>query len=49
MPAVSPKYSCHREGEVPGFQLKDEQKLYQVAMDFGVEIGDRSLERSPST
>ncbi len=32
------------KGEVPGFQLKDEQKLYQVAMDFGVEIGDRSVQ-----
>jgi len=31
------------KGDVPGFQLKDEQKLYQVAMDFGVEIGDRSV------
>ena len=31
------------KGEVPGFQIKDEQKLYQVAMDFGVEIGDRSV------
>jgi len=32
------------KGEVPGFQIKDEQKLYQVAMDFGVEIGDRSVQ-----
>ena len=24
-------------------QIKDEQKLYQVAMDLGVEIGDRSV------
>jgi carbon-monoxide dehydrogenase catalytic subunit len=31
------------KGEVPGFEIKDEQKLYQVAMDFGVEIGDRSV------
>ena len=31
------------KGDVPGFQIKDEQKLYQVAMDFGVEIGDRSV------
>ncbi len=30
------------KGEIPGFSIKDEQKLYQVAMDFGVEIGDRS-------
>ena len=32
------------KGDVPGFQIKDEQKLYQVAMDFGVEIGDRSVQ-----
>src|SRR5512139_2530886 len=31
------------KGEVPGFQIKDEQKLYQVALDFGVEIGDRPV------
>jgi carbon-monoxide dehydrogenase catalytic subunit len=31
------------KGEVPGFEIKDEQKLYQVAMDFGVEIGDRPV------
>lgn len=29
--------------EVPGFSIKDEQKLYQVALDLGVEIGDRSV------
>jgi len=32
------------KGEIPGFRIQDEQKLYQVAMDFGVEIGDRSLQ-----
>jgi carbon-monoxide dehydrogenase catalytic subunit len=31
-------------GEVPEFKVKDEQKLYQVAMDLGVEIGDRPLQ-----
>src|SRR4030043_527912 len=31
------------KGDIPGFQLKDEQKLYQVAMDFGVEIGARPV------
>ena len=31
------------KGEVPGFEIKDEQKLYQVALDLGVEIGDRSV------
>jgi len=30
------------KGEAPGYQIKDEQKLLQVALDWGVEIGDRS-------
>ncbi len=29
-------------GEMPGFEIKDEQKLLQLALDLGVEIGDRS-------
>jgi carbon-monoxide dehydrogenase catalytic subunit len=32
------------KGEVSEFKVKDEQKLYQVAMDLGVEIGDRPLQ-----
>jgi len=31
------------KGEIPGYEIKDEQKLYQVAMDFGIEIGDRPV------
>ena len=31
-------------GEAKGFEIKDEQKLMQVALDLGVEIGDRSNE-----
>jgi carbon-monoxide dehydrogenase catalytic subunit len=31
------------KGKVPGFSIKDEQKLYQVAMDLDVEIGDRPV------
>lgn len=31
------------EGKAPGFQIKDEAKLLALAMDFGVEIGDRSI------
>jgi len=30
------------KGEAPGYQVKDEQKLLQVALDWGIEIGDRS-------
>jgi len=29
-------------GEAPGYEIKDEQKLLQLALDFGVDIGDRS-------
>ena len=30
------------KGESPDFQIKDEQKLLQLALDLGVEIGERS-------
>ena len=30
------------EGNVSGYEIRDEQKLLALAMDFGVEIGDRS-------
>ena len=30
------------KGEAPGYEVKDEQKLLQLALDWGVEIGDRS-------
>lgn len=29
--------------EIPGYEIKDEQKLYQTAMDLGVEIGERDI------
>ncbi|MBN2077124.1 MAG: anaerobic carbon-monoxide dehydrogenase catalytic subunit [Dehalococcoidales bacterium] len=29
-------------GEAPGYEIKDEQKLLQVALDWGVEIGERT-------
>src|SRR4030043_382556 len=41
---VAEVFLAAAKGEVPGFQIKDEQKLYQVAMDFGVEIGDRPVQ-----
>ncbi len=31
------------KGEVSDFEIKDEQKLYQLATDFGVDIGNRDL------
>ncbi len=30
------------KGEAPGYEIKDEQKLLQLALDWGIEIGDRS-------
>ncbi len=30
------------KGEAPGYEIKDEQKLLQLALDWGVEIGERS-------
>jgi carbon-monoxide dehydrogenase catalytic subunit len=30
------------KGEAPSYEIKDEQKLLQVALDWGIEIGDRS-------
>lgn len=32
------------EGKAPGFSIKDEQKLLALALDFGVEIGERTNE-----
>ncbi len=32
------------KGEVSEFKIKDEQKLYQIAMELGVEIGERTLQ-----
>ena len=40
---VAEVFLAAAKGDVPGFRIKDEQKLYQIAMDFGVEIGDRPL------
>ncbi|MBA7642414.1 Carbon monoxide dehydrogenase 1 [subsurface metagenome] len=30
------------KGEAPGYEIKDEQKLLQLALDWGIEIGDRN-------
>ncbi|MDP2931442.1 MAG: anaerobic carbon-monoxide dehydrogenase catalytic subunit [Chloroflexota bacterium] len=32
------------KGKTPGYQIKDEQKLLQLALDMGIKIGDRSNE-----
>jgi carbon-monoxide dehydrogenase catalytic subunit len=41
--AVAETFLAAAKGEAPGYAIKDEQKLLQLAMDFGVEIGDRSV------
>jgi carbon-monoxide dehydrogenase catalytic subunit len=40
---VAESFLATAKGEAPGFEIRDEQKLYQVALDLGVEIGDRSV------
>jgi carbon-monoxide dehydrogenase catalytic subunit len=40
---VTEVFLATAKGKVPGFEIKDEQKLYQLAMDLGVEIGNRSV------
>ena len=32
------------EGKAEGYSIKDPQKLYQVAMDLDIEVGDRSVQ-----
>jgi len=41
--AVAEIFLATAEGKVPGYTIKDEQKLLQVAMDLGVEIGTRAI------
>jgi carbon-monoxide dehydrogenase catalytic subunit len=40
---VAELFLATAKGEVSDFEIRDEQKLYQLAMDFGVEIGNRDL------
>ncbi len=39
---VTETFLAVAKGEAPGYTIKDEQKLLQLALDFGVKIGDRS-------
>ncbi|HEY51642.1 MAG TPA: anaerobic carbon-monoxide dehydrogenase catalytic subunit [Dehalococcoidia bacterium] len=39
---VAEAFLIAAKGESPEFQIKDEQKLLQLALDLGVEIGERS-------
>lgn len=40
--AVAELFLAVAKGEAPGYEIKDEQKLLQLALEWGVEIGDRS-------
>jgi len=39
---VAELFLAAARGKAPGYEIKDEQKLLQLALDWGVEIGDRS-------
>jgi len=39
---VAELFLAAAKGEAPGYEIRDEQKLLQLALDWGVEIGDRS-------
>ncbi|MFC1654299.1 anaerobic carbon-monoxide dehydrogenase catalytic subunit [Myxococcota bacterium] len=41
---VAETFLATAKGEAPGYEIKDEQKLLQVALDLGIEIGDRSVQ-----
>ena len=39
---VTEVFLAAARGEAPGFEIKDEQKLLQLALDFGIQIDQRS-------
>jgi anaerobic carbon-monoxide dehydrogenase catalytic subunit len=41
---VTELFRAVAEGKAPGYKIKDEQKLLQLALEFGIKIGDRSNE-----
>jgi len=40
--AVAELFLAVAKGEAPGYEIRDEQKLLQLALEWGVTIGDRS-------
>ena len=42
--AVAELFIAAAKGEAPGYKIRDEQKLLQLALEWGVKIGDRSNE-----
>ena len=41
---VAELFKAVAHGKAPGYQIKDEQKLLQLALELGIQIGDRSNE-----
>jgi anaerobic carbon-monoxide dehydrogenase catalytic subunit len=41
---VAELFQAVAEGKAPGYKIKDEQKLLQLALELGVSIGDRTNE-----
>jgi anaerobic carbon-monoxide dehydrogenase catalytic subunit len=41
---VAELFQAVAEGKAAGYKIKDEQKLLELALDFGVKIGDRTNE-----
>jgi carbon-monoxide dehydrogenase catalytic subunit len=41
--AVAEVFLLAAEGKIPGYEIKDEQKLLQLALDLGVEIGKKPV------
>jgi len=42
--AVADVFLAVAKGEMSGYEIKDVQKLFQVALDFGVDLGGKSIE-----
>ncbi len=40
---VAEVFLAAARGKIPGYSIQDEQKLYQIAMDYGIEIADRDV------
>jgi carbon-monoxide dehydrogenase catalytic subunit len=40
--AVADVFLLAAKGEIPGYEVKDMQKLYAVAMDYGIDIADKT-------
>ena len=39
--SVAEVFLLAAKGEIPGYEVKDRQKLYSIAMDYGIDITDK--------